>query len=74
VLRREAADHSHFKEWAAARDAGVGDGRRSAPGSKGSAKDRGEVERFLAQNGRVTATLAQARTAYDILGKSSRAT
>jgi transposase len=74
VLRREGLYHSHIKEWTAARDAGararVGDGRKSAPGSKGSAKDRGEVERLRAQNVRLTAQLAQTRTGLDIRGKA----
>jgi transposase len=74
VLRREGLYHSHINEWTAARDAGaragVGDGRTSAPGSKGSAKDRGEVERLRAQNVRLTAQLAQTRTALDIIGKA----
>ena len=72
ALRREGLYHSHIKEWTAARDAGaragVGDGRKSAPGSKGSAKDRGEVERLRAQIVRLTAQLAQTRTALDIMG------
>jgi transposase len=74
VLRRKGLYHSHVKEWTAARDAGaragVGDGRKSAPGSKGSAKDRGEVERLRAQNLRLTAQLAQTRTALDMMGKA----
>jgi transposase len=74
VLRREGLYHSHVKEWTAARDAGaragVGDGHKSAPGSKGSAKDRGEVERLRAQNVRLTAQLTQTRTALDIMGKA----
>jgi transposase len=74
VLRREGLYHSHIKEWTAARDAGaragVGDARKSATGSKRSAKDRGEVERLRAQNVRLTAQLAQTRTALDIMGKA----
>ena len=74
VLGRQGLYHSHIKEWTAARDAGaragVGDGRKSAPVSKGSAKDRGEVERLRAQNVRLTAQLAQTRTALDIMGKA----
>jgi len=74
VLRREGLHHSHIKEWARARDAGarsgLADARKSAPGSKGSAKDRGEVERLRAQNVRLTAQLAQTRTALDIMGKA----
>jgi hypothetical protein len=54
VLRREGLYHSHIKEWTAARDAGaltgLGGTRRSTRSSKGSAKDRGEVERLRAQN------------------------
>jgi transposase len=73
VLRREGLYHSHIKEWAAARDAGArsgfADARGSASGSKGSAK-RGEVERLRAQNVRLTAQLAQTRTALDIMGKA----
>lgn len=74
VLRREGLYHSHIKEWAAARDAGalsgLADGRRSTRGSKGSAKDRVEVGRLRAQNVRLTAKLAQTRTALDIMGKA----
>jgi len=74
VLRREGLHHSHIKEWARARDAGarsgVADARKSASGSKPSAKDRGEVERLRAQNARLTAQLAQTRTALDIMGKA----
>ena len=74
VLRREGLYHSHIKEWAAARDAGalsgLADGRRSTRGSKGSAKDRVEVGRLRAQNVRLTAQLAQTRTALDIMGKA----
>lgn len=74
VLRREGLYHSHLKEWAAARDAGalsgLADGRRSTRGSKGPAKDRVEVGRLRAQNARLTAQLAQTRTALDIMGKA----
>ena len=74
VLRRGGLYHSHIKEWTAARDAGtragVGDARKSGSGSKRSAKDRGEVERLRAQNVRLTAQLAQTRTALDIMGKA----
>lgn len=74
VLRREGLYHSHIKEWAAARDAGalsgIADARRSTRGSKGSAKDRVEVGRLRAQNVRLTAQLAQTRTALDIMGKA----
>ena len=74
VLRREGLYHSHIKEWARARDAGARSGlahaRRSAAGSKRSAKDRGEVNRLRAQNVRLTAQLAQTRTALDIMGKA----
>lgn len=74
VLRREGLYHSHIKEWARARDAGALSGlagaRRSTRSSKGSAKDRGEVERLRAQNVRLTAQLAQTRTALDIMGKA----
>jgi transposase len=73
VLRREGLYHSHIKEWARARDAGalsgIADARRSTRSSKGSAKERGEVERLRAQNVRLTAQLAQTRTALDIMGK-----
>lgn len=72
VLRREGLHHSHIKEWAAARDAGahagLGDARRSVSGSTGSAK--AENERLRAQNRRLTAQLAQTRTALDIMGKA----
>jgi len=74
VLRREGLYHSHIKEWTAARDAGarsgLADARISTKGSKGSAKDRGEVERLRAQNVRLTAQLTQTRTALDIMGKA----
>jgi transposase len=74
VLRREGLYHSHIKEWSAARDAGALSGiagaRRSTRGSKGSAKERGEVDRLRAQNVRLTAQLAQTRTALDIMGKA----
>lgn len=77
VLRREGLYHSHIKEWAAARDAGAlsalsgaGGARRSAHGSTRSAPDRVEVERLRAQNVRLTAQLAQTRTALDIMGKA----
>jgi transposase len=74
VLRREGLHHSHIKEWTRARDvgarSGLADVRKSAAGSKGSAKDRGEVERLRAQNVRLTAQLAQTRTALDIMGKA----
>lgn len=74
VLRREGLHHSHIKEWTRARDAGarsgVADARKSASGSKGSAKNRGELERLRAQNVRLTAQLAQTRTALDIMGKA----
>jgi transposase-like protein len=73
VLRREGLYHSHIKEWTAARDAGararIADSRKSAPVSKGSV-NRGEVERLRAQNVRLTAQLAQTRTALDIMGKA----
>jgi transposase len=73
VLRREGLYHSHIKEWSAARDAGALSGiagaRRSTRGSKGSAKERAEVGRLRAQNVRLTAQLAQTRTALDIMGK-----
>ena len=74
VLRREGLYHSHIKDWAAARDAGalsgLADARRSTRGSKGSTKDRVEVGRLRAQNVRLTAQLAQTRTALDIMGKA----
>jgi transposase len=74
VLRREGLYHSHIKEWTAAREAGalsgLADARRSTRGSKGSAKDRVEVGRLRAQNVRLTAQLAQTRTALDIMGKA----
>ena len=74
MLRREGLYHSHIKEWTAARDAGaragIADSRESAPVSKGSV-NRGEVERLRAQNVRLTAQLAQTRTALDIMGKAS---
>ena len=74
VLRREGLYHSHIKEWTSARDAGaltgLGGARRSTRSSKGSAKDRGEVERLRAQNVRLTTQLTQTRTALDIMGKA----
>ena len=74
VLRREGLYHSHVKEWARARDAGALSGLAGARGStrglKGSAKDRGEVDRLRAQNVRLTAQLTQTRTALDIMGKA----
>jgi transposase len=74
VLRREGLYHSHIKEWARARDAGalsgLGGARGSTRSSKGSGKDRGEVERLRAQNVRLTAQLTQTRTALDIMGKA----
>lgn len=74
VLRREGLHHSHIKEWTRARDvgarSGLTDARKSKAGSKASAKDRGEVERLRAQNVRLTAQLAQTRTALDIMGKA----
>jgi len=74
VLRREGLYHSHVKEWARARDvgalSGLAGGRGSTRRSKGSAKDRGEVDRLRAQNVRLTAQLTQTRTALDIMGKA----
>jgi len=74
VLRREGLYHSHIKEWTAARDAGaltgLGGARGSTRSSKGSATDRGEVERLRAQYLRLTAQLTQTRTALDIMGKA----
>ena len=73
VLRREGLHHSHIKEWTRARDVGALSGlagaRKSAASSKGSAKG-GDVERLRAQNLRLTAQLAQTRTALDIMGKA----
>ena len=73
VLRREGLHHSHIKEWARARDvgarSGLADARKSAPGSKRSTKG-GETDRLRAQNVRLTAQLAQTRTALDIMGKA----
>ena len=73
VLRREGLYHSHIKEWTRARDVGALSGlagaRKSAASSKGSAKG-GDVERLRAQNLRLTAQLAQTRTALDIMGKA----
>jgi transposase len=73
VLRREGLYHSHIKEWTRARDAGarsgLADARKSAPGSKRSSKS-GETDRLRAQNVRLTAQLAQTRTALDIMGKA----
>jgi transposase len=74
VLRREGLYHSHIKEWSSARDAGaltgLGGARRSTRSSKGSAKDRGEVEGLGAQNVRLTAQLTQTRMALAIMGKA----
>ena len=73
VLRREGLYHSHIKEWTRARDVGALSGlagaRKSVARSKGSAKG-GDVERLRAQNVRLTAQLAQTRTALDIMGKA----
>ena len=73
VLRREGLYHSHIKEWASARDAGalsgLTDSRTSAKRPRKSAPP-GEVARLRAENVRLTAQLAQTRTALDIMGKA----
>ena len=73
MLRREGLYLSHIKEWTRARDVGALSGlagaRKSAARSKGSAKG-GDVEQLRAQNVRLTAQLAQTRTALDIMGKA----